>query len=376
MIWRRNVWMRAILIGLSLLTTVEAKTRVSKQPFGKTSEGVPVDIYTLTDSAMEVRVITYGGIVQSIKVPDRDGKLGDVVLGYDSVDKYIATSPFFGAIIGRYGNRIAHGKFQLEGKTFSLPENDGENSLHGGTRGFDKVVWSARPIEDGVELTYLSKDGDQGYPGNLEATVRYILSESALKIEYSATPDKDTVVNLTNHSYFNLAGEGSGDILQQRLQINAAKFTPVDSTLIPTGELKTVAGTPFDFTTPHAIGERINGDDEQLRNGKGYDHNWVLDRKADGKLSEAASVEDPATGRTLRVMTTEPGLQFYSGNFLDGSIIGKAGHVYGQRSALCLETQHFPDSPNHGNFPSTELKAGQRYRSVTVFQFGRQKAGN
>lgn len=376
MIWRRYVWMPTILIGLSLLSTAEAKTRVSKQPFGKTSDGVPVDIYTLTDSAMEVRVITYGGIVQSIKVPDRDGKLGDVVLGYDSVDQYIAKSPFFGAIIGRYGNRIGYGKFQLDGKTFSLPKNDGENSLHGGTRGFDKVVWTARPIDGGLELTYLSKDGDQGYPGNLEATVRYILDGSALRIEYSATTDKDTVVNLTNHSYFNLAGAGSGDILQQRLQINAAAFTPVDSTLIPTGELKTVAGTPFDFRTPHAIGERINGDDEQLRNGKGYDHNWVLDRKPDGKLFEAASLEDATTGRTLRVLTTELGLQFYSGNFLDGSIIGKAGRVYAYRSALCLETQHFPDSPNHANFPSTELKAGHQYRSVTVFEFGRQKAGN
>ena len=372
---RKNVWLLAILISLQILAVAESGTRVSKQPFGATSDGTAIDLYTLTDSVAEVRIMTYGGIIVSLKVPDRAGKQGDVVLGYESADKYIANSPFFGALIGRYGNRIAHGKFQLDGKTFTLPKNDGENSLHGGTRGFDKVVWAARQIENGVELTYLSKDGDQGYPGNLEATVRYTLTGQALRIEYSATTDKDTVVNLTNHSYFNLAGEGSGDILQQRLQINASKFTPVDSTLIPTGELRPVAGTPFDFTSPHAIGERIDGSDEQLRNGKGYDHNWVLDRKPDGALFEAARAEDPATGRVLRILTTEPGLQFYSGNFLDGSITGKGGHVYGHRSAFCLETQHFPDSPNHEKFPSTELKAGQRYHSVTVFQFGGQKPG-
>jgi aldose 1-epimerase len=369
MLWRTSLWVLAFLIGLSISTRTEGQTRLSKQPFGKTSDGTPVELYTLSDGAMKVRVMTYGGIVQSIEVPDRKGKLGDVVLGYDSVDKYIANSPFFGAIIGRYGNRIAHGKFQLDGNIFTLPKNDGENSLHGGTRGFDKVVWSAHMIENGVELKYLSKDGDQGYPGNLEATVRYTLVNKSLQIEYSATTDKDTVLNLTNHSYFNLAGEGSGDVLQQRLKIDASRFTPVDSALIPTGDLKQVAGTPFDFKTPHSIGERVNESDEQLRNGKGYDHNWVLDRKPGGELVEAASVEDPSTGRILRVLTTEPGLQFYSGNFLDGSIVGKAGHVYGHRSGFCLETQHFPDSPNHKNFPSTELKPGERYHSVTVFQF-------
>jgi len=313
--------------------------------------------------------MTYGGIVVSLKVPDAKGNLGDVVLGYDSVDKYIANSPYFGAIIGRYGNRIGHGTFNLDGKTYSVPKNDGENSLHGGTRGFDKVVWSAKTIANGIELTYLSKDGDQGYPGNLQAIVRYTLTGEALRIEYSATTDKDTVVNLTNHAYFNLAGAGSGDVLQQRLKINASQFTPVDKTLIPTGELKAVTGTAFDFKTPHAIGERIDGDDEQLRNGRGYDHNWVLDRKAGGGIVEAASAEDPASGRVLQVLTTEPGLQFYSGNFLDGSIVGKVGHTYVRRSAFCLETQHFPDSPNHANFPSTVVKPGHRYHSITVFQF-------
>ena len=376
MLRRWNVWMVAILIGTQLLAAMGAKTRVSKQAFGKDSEGKAVDLYTLADGAVEARIMTYGGIVVSIKVPDRNGKLSDVVLGYESVDQYIANSPYFGAIIGRYGNRIAHGRFELDGKTFSLPKNDGDNSLHGGTRGFDKVTWSAQPVENGVELSYLSKDGDQGYPGNLQAKVTYTLVGNALRIEYSATTDKDTVVNLTNHSYFNLAGEGSGDILQQRLKINAAQFTPVDSTLIPTGELKPVAGTPFDFRTFHTIGERINESDEQLHNGKGYDHNWVLDRKTEGELVEAAVVEDPGSGRILRVLTSEPGLQFYSGNFLDGSIIGKVGHVYAHRSGFCLETQHFPDSPNHKNFPSTVLKTGRRYHSVTVLQFDIQKAGN
>jgi aldose 1-epimerase len=376
MTWRRFIRLRVVLSGLLLLAAAQAATRVSTQPFGKTSEGTPVDLYTLTDGAMEVRIMTYGGIVVSVRVPDRNGKPGDVVLGYDSVDKYIANSPYFGALIGRYGNRIAHGKFVLDGVTYSLPKNDGDNSLHGGTRGFDKVVWSAQTIKNGVELKYLSKDGDQGYPGNLQATVRYTLVGDALRIEYSATTDKDTVLNLTNHSYFNLAGEGSGDVLRHRLRMNASRFTPVDTTLIPTGELKPVTGTPFDFKTPHAIGERINDNDEQLRNGKGYDHNWVLDRKTEGEIVEAVAVEDPATGRTLRVSTTEPGLQFYSGNFLDGSLIGKGGRAYGHRSGFCLETQHFPDSPNHENFPTTTLKPGQKYHSVTVLQFGKENASN
>jgi aldose 1-epimerase len=362
-------WVLPVLLGL-LITTMDAKTHVSKEAFGKTSDGVAVDIYTLTSDKVDARIMTYGGIVVSLKVPDRAGKVDDVALGYDSFEQYIPNKPYLGAIIGRYANRIAHGKFQLDGKTYSVPKNNDDNSLHGGIRGFDKVVWSAKPIEDGVELNYVSKDGDQGYPGNLTTTVRYTLSDGDLRIEYSATTDKDTVVNLTNHSYFNLAGEGRGDILQHRVKINASRFTPVDSNLIPTGEIKAVAGTPFDFKTPHAVGERINQDDEQLQRGKGYDHNFVLDRKADDRLFEAAIVEEPTSGRVLHVLTTQPGVQFYSGNFLDGSIVGKGKHVYGRRTGLCLETQHFPDSPNHPEFPSTVLKPGHTYHSVTVYRFG------
>ncbi len=368
MSWSMRCCILSVLLGL-LVSTTQARPRVRKQPFGKTSDGSPVEIYTLADGQIEARIMTYGGIVVSLKVPDRSGKAEDVVLGFDSLEKYSPNKAYFGAIIGRYANRIAHGQFQIDGKTYSVPKNDGENSLHGGTRGFDKVVWSGKPIKNGVELRYTSKDGDQGYPGNLTAVVRYTLSGNDLRIEYSATTDKKTVVNLTNHSYFNLAGEGRGDILQHRLTIHASRFTPVDSTLIPTGELKPVAGTPFDFQTEHAIGERINDNDEQLRRGKGYDHNFVLDRKANTDLFEAATAEHPASGRVLHVLTTEPGLQFYSGNFLDGTIVGKGEHVYGHRTGFCLETQHFPDSPNHPDFPSTLLEPGRAFHSITVFRF-------
>jgi aldose 1-epimerase len=374
--WHKRLCMLAILIGLPLVLNMEAQTKVSKQPFGKRPDGTVVDIYTLDDGILEARIMTYGGIVVSLKVPDRAGKVADVVLGYDSLDKYLTNPPFFGAIIGRYANRIAEGKFKLNGKVYSLPINNGPNSLHGGTHGFDKVVWSAQPIENGVELKYLSKDGDQGYPGNLSTTVRYTAAGGALRIEYLATTDKETVLNLTNHSYFDLAGEGSGKILQHRVQINASRFTPVDANLIPTGELKAVSGTPFDFRTPHAIGERINDNDEQLRNAKGYDHNYVIDRKSGEELEQAATVEDPASGRVLQVLTTEPGVQFYSGNFLSPAIVGKQGHVYDQRSGFSLETQHFPDSPNHPNFPSTILKPGSQYHSITVFKFTRRTGRN
>jgi len=346
----------------------QAKTMITKQSFNQLNNGTPVEIYTLRSGKIEARITTYGGIIVSLRVSDRKGNPDDVVLGYDSLSQYVANSPFFGAIIGRYGNRIAHGSFTLDGKTYSVPKNDGENSLHGGTRGFDKVVWNAKSIKDGIELTYVSKDGDQGYPGTLTATVRYTLSEDALHVEYFATTDKATVVNLTNHSYFNLAGQGKDTILQHQLKINASHFTPVDSTLIPTGELKSVEGTPFDFRTSTAIGQRIDAVDDQLVKGKGYDHNWVLD-KTPGKLTEAAELYEPTTGRVLQVLTTEPGVQFYSGNFLNGTITGKQGRVYPRRSGLCLETQHFPDSPNHPNFPSTELKPGERYHTVTVFKF-------
>jgi aldose 1-epimerase len=363
-----NAWVAILAALIMLSSTMSAKTRVARQAFGRTPEGMPVDLYSLSDGKIEVRIITYGGIIVSLRTPDRDGKLDDVVLGCNSVEEYIAQTAHFGGIVGRYANRIAHGSFQLDGHTYSIPKNDGDNSLHGGTRGFDKVVWEGKQIPDGVELTYVSKDGDQGFPGTLTTTVRYTLSGSALHIEYSATTDKDTVLNLTNHSYFNLAGQGKSDVLGHVLKIDASRMTPVDATLIPTGELKSVAGTPFDFGTPHAIGERINADDVQLRLGRGYDHNFVLDHPA-GELAEAAEVYEPTTGRILRVLTTEPGLQFYTGNFLDGSITGKEGRVYNRRFALCLETQHFPDSPNHSGFPSTELKSGQRFHSVTVFEF-------
>ena len=355
-------------IPIMLTISMQGKTSVSKQAFGHTSDGTAVDLYTLADGKVEARIMTYGGIIVSLRTPDRNGKLDDVVLGYDSVDKYIAQTPYFGAIIGRYANRIAHGSFQLDGKTYSIPKNNGDNALHGGTRGFDKVVWTARQIKDGVELGYVSKDGDQGFPGTLTTTVRYTLDGSALRIEYSASTDKDTVLNLTNHSYFNLAGQGKGDVLGHVVKIDASRFTPADAAQIPTGELKPVEGTPFDFRMPHAIGERIDADDVQLHIGGGYDHNFVLDH-APGELAQAAEVYEPTTGRILRVLTTEPGVQLYTGNNLDGSITGKEGRVYKRRFAFCLETQHFPDSPNHANFPSTELEPGQGFHSVTVFQF-------
>ena len=347
------------------------------QTFGKMPDGTPVELFTLSDGVLEARIINYGGIVVSLKAPDRNGKPGDVVLGFDRLEEYLADNNgpgpgYFGAVIGRYANRIARGKFVLDGKKYSLPLNNGGNSLHGGPYGFHNVVWKAKAIDHGVELTYLSKDGEAGYPGNLTATVRYTVAKGELRIDYSATTDKHTVVNLTNHSYFNLAGNGRGDILSHQLTLRAARFTPVDAGLIPTGELKAVAGTPFDFLNATAIGERIdaNGgaDDEQLHRGEGYDHNWVLDN-ADGKLTEAAEVYEPASGRVMRVLTTEPGIQLYSGNFLDGRIKGKGGAPYGVRSAFCLETQHFPDSPNQPAFPSTELRPGQRYQTTTVFRF-------
>jgi aldose 1-epimerase len=349
----------------------EAKTTVTSQPFGNLPDGTPVEIFTLSDGPYEARIATYGGIVVSLKAPDRNGKAADVVLGFDNVAGYVANfngpaNAFFGAIIGRYANRIAHASFALNGKKYSLPQNNGENSLHGGPHGFNNVAWKAKPVADGVELSYLSKDGEAGYPGNLSAVVRYSLVKGALRIDYSATSEKDTVVNLTNHSYFNLAGQG--DILSHELTLRASRFTPVDAGLIPTGELKSVESTPFDFRKATVVGARINADDEQLHRGRGYDHNWVLD-SGGGSLTEAAELYDPGSGRVLKVLTDQPGIQFYSGNFLDGSIQGKEGKAYKLRAALCLETQHFPDSPNHPAFPSTELKAGERYHTVTVYSF-------
>ena len=357
---------------IMLIATMTAKTRVAKQAFGHAPDGTAVDLYTLADGRIEVGIMTYGGIIVSLRTPDRNGKLDDVVLGCDSVEQYVAQTAHFGGIIGRYANRIAHGSFQLDGKTYSIPRNDGDNALHGGPRGFDKVVWGAKRIPNGIELSYVSKDGDQGFPGTLTTTVRYTLSGGALRIEYSATTDKDTVLNLTNHSYFNLKGQGNGDVLGHVLKIDASRMTPVDANLIPTGELKSVEGTPFDFRTPHPIGERIDADDPQLHLGHGYDHNFILDH-APGQLAEAAEVYEPTSGRILRVLTTEPGVQLYTGNFLDGTITGKEGRVYQRRFAFCLETQHFPDSPNHSSFPTTELKPGQEFQSVTVFQFSAGK---
>lgn len=358
----------------------EAKSKMQKQAFGKIQDGQTVDLYVLTNKqGMSAAITNFGATLVSLKVPDRDGKIGDVVLGYDNPADYETGKAYFGGTIGRYGNRIAHGKFTLDGVSYSVPTNDGENSLHGGVRGFNKRVWTAKEISssagESLELTYLSKDGEEGYPGNLKVKVVYtvLADQNALKIEYTATTDKATVTNLTNHSYFNLAGQGNGDILQHQLTLFASQFTPVDATLIPTGKLEGVRGTPFDFLQATAIGARINQDDQQLKFGKGYDHNWVLDKSSEGALSLAARAYDAQSGRILEVSTTEPGVQFYSGNFLDGSVHGKDGKVYGYRSAFCLETQHFPDSPNHANFPSTVLKPGQTLRSTSVYKFTVQK---
>ena len=348
--------------------------RTMEQPFGKMPSGEQVNLYTLRNpQGVEAAVTNYGARVVSLKVPDRSGKFDDVVLGFDQLDGYLKNNPYFGAIVGRYGNRIAKGEFTLDGVKYSLARNNGENALHGGLKGFDKVVWSAKGVSTsdgpGVELKYLSKDGEEGYPGDLSVTVTYsVTGNNELKIEYDATTNKDTVVNLTNHSYFNLAGQGNGDILDHLVMINADKFTPIDAGLIPTGELRSVEGTPFDFRKPTAIGARINVNDPQLKFGQGYDHNFVLNGGGDG-LVLAARVTDPKTGRVMEVLTTQPGLQFYTGNFLDGTIRGKGGKVYRRRSAFCMETQHFPDSPNQPKFPSAVLKPGERYRSTTIYRF-------
>jgi len=359
----------AVLLAV-LSIGAEANTKVTTQPFGKMPDGTPVELYLLSDGPFEARIATYGGVLVSLKGPDRRGNSADVLVGFDDLDGYVAnfngpSNAFFGAIIGRYANRIANATFTLNGQKYSLPRNDGMNTLHSGPHGFNNVVWKAKEIANGVELSYLSKDGEAGFPGNLTVTVRYTLVKGDLKIEYSATTDKPTVVNLTNHAYFNLAGHG--DILNHQLTLHASRFTPVDAALIPTGEFKSVDSTPFDFRKATAVGSRINADDPQLRLGHGYDHNWVLDGKA-GELSEAADLYDPESGRQLQVLTDQPGIQFYSGNFLNGSVKGKGGKPIQLRSALCLETQHFPDSPNHPTFPTTELKPGERYHTVTIYR--------
>ena len=365
----------AILILPLIGETALAKS-IEKSAYGKTPDGQEITLFTLTnEKGVQAQIINFGGIVVSLKVPDKQGKLADVVLGYDSLEGYLENPSYFGAIIGRYGNRIAHGRFELDGKTYTLAKNNGENSLHGGTTGFNKVVWMPRAFEgkDGpsLELKYLSKDGEEGYPGDLHVTVTYTLTNTnELKIDYAATTDKTTVVNLTNHSYFNLTGTPEKDILEHVLMINADRFTPVDSGLIPTGELKPVAGTPFDFRKPTAVGARIGNDDEQLKLGGGYDHNFVLNSAPKrGGLTLAARVLEPGSGRVLEVWTTEPGIQFYTSNFLNGSIRGKGGIAYQKHAALCLETQHFPDSPNHPKFPTTTLKPGEKYHTITIYKF-------
>jgi aldose 1-epimerase len=351
-----------------------SQAQIKPEAFHRTIDGSQVDLYTLKNSnGLAATITNYGGIVVSLTVPDKNGKLGDVVLGYDTLNDYIGSTPYFGALIGRYGNRIAKGKFTIDGVAYQLAQNNDSNALHGGRRGFDKAVWQAEKADtsDGpaLKLTYTSKDGEEDYPGTLRCEVTYTLTnKNELKIEYSAETDKPTFVNLTHHSYFNLKDGGASDILGHELMIKASKFTPVDKGLIPTGELKPVAGTPFDFNKPTAIGARVENDDEQLKFGKGYDHNWVLDRQ--GKdLELVASVYEPTSGRFMEVLTTEPGLQFYCGNFLDGTNIGKGGVAYQHRTGLCLETQHFPDSPNHPDFPTTELKPGEKYTQTTVYRF-------
>ncbi len=349
------------------------KPSIARQPFG-TVDGQPVDLFILSNArGMRAAITNYGGIVVELWVPDRQGRLADVVLGYPTVQEYVKNSPYFGAIIGRYGNRIGKARFVLGGKEYRLAANDHGNHLHGGIKGFDKVIWNAQPAltSEGPELTlsYLSKDGEEGYPGNLHVTVTYRLTrDNALDIQYHATTDKPTPVNLTNHSYFNLRGQGEGDILGHELMLCARQFTPVDAGLIPTGELRPVEGTPLDFRKSVAIGKRIDQPDEQLRFGRGYDHNFVLDKRP-GELGLAARVVEPTTGRVMEVLTTEPGIQFYSGNFLDGTNVGKGGKVYRHRYGFCLETQHFPDSPNKPQFPSAILQPGQEYRSRTIYRF-------
>jgi aldose 1-epimerase len=349
---------------------------VTPASFGRLPDGTDIGLFTLTNArGLEVRAIAYGAIIVSVRAPDRRGQRDDIVLGCDDLEGYLTRSRYFGAVVGRYGNRIANGRFTLDGRMFQLATNNGPNHLHGGVKGFDKVVWRAQPhARDGhtaVAFSYTSRDGDEAYPGTLNARVSYTLTErNEIVVEYEATTDKPTPVNLTQHSYFNLAGEGRGDILQHVLSLDADRFTPVDETMIPTGELAPVGGTPFDFRQPAAIGARIGADHEQLRRGTGYDHNFVLrDAPARGGLRRAARVVEPTTGRTLDVATTEPGVQFYSGNHLAGQI-GKGGHAYGPRTGFCLETQHFPDAPNHSHFPSTILRPGTTYRSKTVFTFG------
>ncbi len=347
---------------------------ITSQSFGETADGTPIERYTLKNAnGLEAEIMTYGGTLLALRVPDRLGELGDIVLGFDTLEPYLADHPFFGALVGRFCNRIAGAQFTLNGTTYPLARNDGANHLHGGPHGFHRAIWHAneRPSEEGPSLAlhYLSRDGEEGYPGNLSVDVIYTLTDqNALRIDYSATTDRDTVINLTHHAYFNLTG---GDILSHELALDGTRFLPIDATLIPTGELRSVQDTPMDFTTSTVIGDRISADDEQVRRAQGYDHTWVLDKPGDA-LGHAARVYAPGSGRVLDVSTTAPGIQFYSGNMLDGSLAGKGGTIYVRNSGLCLETQHFPDSPNQPQFPSTVLRPGETYRQSTIFQFSVQ----
>jgi aldose 1-epimerase len=365
----------AVVILCPVITayTQSARAAVKREPYGKLPDGRAVERFTLTNTGgITLQAMSYGGIITSLRVPDRNGGIDDIVLGFERLDGYLADDPFFGAIIGRYGNRIAKGQFMLDGRPYKLATNNGPNHLHGGNTGFDKVLWTVQPVDakNAVAFSRTSPDGEEGYPGNLRVQVTYTLTDkNELIVDYRATTDKPTVVNLTQHSYFNLAGQASGDILGHQLMLNADRFTPVDETLIPTGELMPVEGTPFDFRQPVAIGARIDQPEPQLKNGRGYDHNWVLNRTGSG-LQLAARVIEPKTGRTMEIRTTEPGIQFYSGNFLDGKLTGKGGARYAHRTGFCLETQHFPDSPNQPKFPTTTLRPGAEYRSTTVFAFG------
>jgi aldose 1-epimerase len=345
---------------------------IQKSGFGTTKDGQAVDLYTLTNAnGIDVKIITYGGIIVSVNVPDKDGKFADVVLGFDTLKEYEEKSPYLGCITGRYANRIAKGQFTLDGVIYDqLAINNGPHHLHGGIQGFDKVVWEAEIVNDALRLHYISQDGEEGYPGSLDVTVTYTLTgDNALKIDYAATTDKPTVCNLTNHTYFNLVGHGTDNHYNHEMTIHADAFTPVrDEGAIPTGEIRPVAGTPMDFTTPTPIGVRIDADDEQIRFGAGYDHNWVLNKQQAGALSLAAVTFEPTSHRLLETWTTEPGVQFYSGNYLDG-FTGKGGKAYPRRSGFCLETQHFPDSPNRPEFPSTVVRPGQPFQSTTLFKF-------
>ena len=370
----RNSAVSILLIAVCAMATsvsAETRTKVQKTSFGK-ADGHEVFLYTLKNThGMEVSITNYGATVVAIKVADKKGKIEDIALGYDNVDGYVADKSYFGVTAGRYANRIAKATFSLDGKTYHIPANDNGNALHGGKVGFNKRIWEEKdvPGKNAVQMTYTSPDGEEGFPGNLKVSVTFTLTDNnELRFDYAATTDKDTVLNLTNHSYFNLEGQGQGEILPTQLTIHASRMTPVDANLIPTGELKPVKGTPFDFTTEHTIGERINDEDEQLKLGRGYDHNFVIDRTKPG-LVETAEAYDAKSGRVMEVLTDQPGVQFYTGNFLDGTSHGKAGNNYPHRTGFCLETQHFPDSPNHPKFPTTELKPGQKFISTTIYRF-------